>query len=83
VEPDELPQRPRRRFRGRLPLHRVQVADFHGVALLAQCLDCGPSQRPVEGFRFGVHVDDENVHDGAGLVCRHIHTTPAWSRVSK
>jgi hypothetical protein len=68
---------------GQLPLHRVQVADVHGVALLSQGPDRGAGQRAVEGLRFGVCVDDEDVHDGTGLVCRHIHTTPTWSRVSK
>lgn len=68
---------------GRLPLLRVQVTDFYGVALLSQGLDRGAGQRAVEGLRLGVRVDDEDVHDGTGLVCRHIHTTPALSRVSK
>ena len=40
-------------------------------------------QRAVKGLWFGVRVDDQGIHDRAGLVCRHIHTTPTWSSVSK
>jgi len=55
---------------GGFPAHCVQIGQLHGVASGAQPLDSEILQGAVQGTRFGMGIDDQNIH-GRSPVAGH------------